>query len=329
MAATATTRAVTLVALLAALGRPVWWILALAGFLVRGGIVVFLLAVVTLPSPLAISNLLSPIVTPIYLGSIGPGLVLLIGTAVATTLAWLFAATWFAAATEVVLARDARAVAGDEGLPVASSGGSRRLLITRATFAHLVALVPLGVAIGVGAIGILDVAYRELVNPTDASPIVPRVVAGAWLPVCVIIVTWVLGEIVGGFAARRVVLLDESVLPAVGRAALDLVRRPVGTLLVPLVTTVVLALDLVAVLLVLTIVWSDVRDRLNQPSGDVVATSLALLTFGGAWCLALIVTGLIASWRSVAMSFETDRVAATAPSRPGTFGASAHHLSGG
>ena len=153
--------------------------------------------------------------------------------------------------------------------------------------------------------------------------------AGAWLPVGVILVTWVVGDIVGGLAARRVVLLDDSVLRAVGGAALDLVRRPVGSLLVPLATTLILALDLLAVLLVLTLVWSDVRDRLNQSSGDVVAASLALLTFGGAWCLALIVTGLIASWRSVAMSFETERVAATAASRPGTFGASAHHLTGG
>jgi len=329
MAAAVTTRAVTLVALMAALGRPAWWILALAGFLVRGGIVVFFLAIVSLPSPLAISNVLAPIVTPIYFGTVEPGVVALIATAIVTLVAWLLAGTWFAAATEVVLARDALAVAGDEGLPIAPSGGPRRLVITRAATAHLLALVPLAVAIGLGSIGILEVAYRELVNPSDASPIVPRVIAGAWLPVGVIVITWVVGDIVGGLAARRVVLLDESVLPAVGRAALDLVRRPVGSLVVPLGTTVVLALDLLAVLLVLTIVWSDVRDRLNQPSGDVVATTLTLLTFGGAWCLALIVTGLIASWRSVAMSFETERVAAAAPSRPGTFGASAHHLSGG
>jgi len=40
-----TTRGATLAALLSALGRPSWWILALAGFLVRGGIVVFVVAI--------------------------------------------------------------------------------------------------------------------------------------------------------------------------------------------------------------------------------------------------------------------------------------------
>ena len=46
----------TLAALLAVLGRPSWWMLGLAGFLVRGGIVVFLVAIITLPSPLALSH---------------------------------------------------------------------------------------------------------------------------------------------------------------------------------------------------------------------------------------------------------------------------------
>ncbi|HET7472102.1 MAG TPA: hypothetical protein VFJ71_03155, partial [Candidatus Limnocylindrales bacterium] len=178
--------------------------------------------------------------------------------------------------------------------------------------AHLVSLLPLAFALGFGSIGIIDVTYRELVNPSDAGPIVLRVFAGALFPVAVVVVAWIAGEIVGGIAVRRVVLLDEPVLVAVGRATADLVRHPVGGLVAPLLTIVVLALDLLAVLIVVAVVWTDTRDRLVHPLADPLATALGLATFAAAWCLALIVTGLIASWRSVAMSFETERAAAIA-----------------
>jgi hypothetical protein len=329
MAAPATIRGVTLAALLAALGRPTWWVLALAGFLIRGGIFLFLLAIVTVPSPLALSNVLAPIVTPLYFGRLEPATATLIGSAIALAVGWLVLGTWFAAATEVVLARDARAVAADEGLPVGPGPSGGRLLITRTMVAHLVALVPAAVVAGLGAIAIGDVAYTELVNPSGTGPIVLRVLGGATGPCVAIVVAWVLGEVVGGHAARRVVLHDESVLGAVGRAAVDLIRHPLGHLVAPLVTVVVLALDLTAVLLTVSIVWSDVRDRLVRPFDDVLATWLGLAAFAGAWLFALIVTGLIASWRSVAMTFEEERAAAAAEPAGGTFGASAHQPLGG
>jgi hypothetical protein len=323
MAVTATTRGVTLTALMAALARPAWWLLALAGFLVRGGIVLFVVAIVTLPSPLALSNVLAPIVTPIYLGRTDGTTTALIASAVAAAIAWLLGGTWIAAATEVVLVREARGAALEEGLPVASATDPGRLLVSRAAAGHLVALVPLAVTVAIGSIAIVDVAYRELVNPSDPGPIVLRVLAGEPIPVAAIVVVWVLCEIVGGGAVRRIVLLGDSVLGAVGRSALDLVRRPVGALVAPLVTLLVLALDLTAVLLVVAIVWSDLRDRLVDPLADPVASGLTLLTFVGAWCLALAVTGLVAAWRGVAMAFETDRAAADQSSARPSVSASA------
>jgi hypothetical protein len=315
----ATTRGVTLAALMAALARPAWWLLALAGFLVRGGIVLFLIAIVTLPSPLAISNVLAPIVTPIYFGRLEPSTAALIGMAILSALTWLIGGSWIAAATEVVLVRDARATALDDGLPTAPPAEAGRLLVSRAAAAHLVALLPLAFALGFGSVAILNVAYRELVNPTDSGPVVLRVLAGALVPVMVIVVTWVLGEIVGGAAVRRIVLLGEPVLGALGRSIGALVREPVGALLAPLVTLVVLVLDLTAVLLVVAIVWSDIRDRLVDPRADPFAMGLTLATFAGSWCLALAVTGLVAAWRSAAMSFEIDRAAALGDApRPST-----------
>ena len=336
-----TTRGRTLAALLATLGRPSWWILGLAGFLVRGGILLFAAAIVTVPSPLALSGVLGPIVTPIYLGRVEPATIALAVAGVGALLAWLVGGSWIAAATEVVLIRDARLAAREEGLPTGPDGPAGRLLISRAATAHLVALAPLVFVLGLASVQIFAVAYRELVNPTDAGSIVLRVIAGAFGPVATIVVVWILGELVGGMAVRRIVLGGESVLGAVGRATADLVRRPWAALLAPLATFAVLVVDLAAMLAVVTIAWTEVRTRLIRPLDEPLAAGLALATLGAAWCLALLVTGLIVAWRSVAMTFETEPAfaAGLAPSvsvdgdpgsgsDPGTIGASTHRRPG-
>ena len=304
-----TTRSVTLAALLAALGRPAWWILALAGFLIRGGILVFGLAIVALPSPLALSNVLRPIITPLYFGRLEPTTAALIAAAVATVVVWIIGGGWVAAATEVVLVRDAQASAIEESLPARPPRTPGSLVVTRAAAAHFLALVPMVLAVAIGSIQIVNVTYSELVSPTDASPIAFRVIAGAAVPVVVIVILWLLGEIVGGAAVRRIVLGGEGIASAVRRAALDLVRHPGGALIAPLVAIAVLVVDLGAVLGIVVLVWSEVRERLVHPLQEPVATALALATLGAAWCLALLVTGLIGAWRSAAMTLEAERSA--------------------
>ena len=338
-----TIRGGTLAALLAALGRPSWWVLALAGFLVRGGIAIFLLAIVALPSPLALANVLEPIVTPLYLGRAAPATLAILVTGVGSLVAWLVLGSWLAAVTEVALIRDARAAAVDEALAPGDPSPAGRRLAAGERAAHLVALIPAAFALGVGSIQVVGVAYRELINPTDASPIVLRVLTGAAASVIAIVVLWVLGEIVGGMAVRRIVIGGQPVVGAVAGAAADLVRRPTGGLVAPLVTTVLLAIDLAAMLTVVSIVWSQVRTVLARPGDGPVAVGLALISFGAAWCLALLVTGLIDAWRSAAMTFEaTRRIAVPAampivgsgggsrsgPSDGGTIGASSQHRPG-
>ncbi len=326
-----TTRGGILAALLAALGRPSWWLLALAGFLVRGGIVIFLLAIVTLPSPLALANVLEPIVTPLYLGGLQPGTLALLGTGVATLIGWLVIGSGFAAVTEVALIQAAREAALAEVLedveptPLDEPTPSGELAVgrppaSRVAAAHLIALIPAAFTVGIGSIQVFGVAYRELVNPTDASPIVLRVVSGAAASVIAIVVVWVLGEIIGGMAARRIVIAGESVLGAIARATLDLVRRPAGGLIAPLVTTGILVLDLAATLAVVILVWSEARSVLGATSSEPLLTGLTLVSLGAAWCLALVLTGLLDAWRSAAMTFELVRRTA-APMRRGRVGA--------
>lgn len=306
----ATTRTGTIAALLAVLSRPSWWLLALAGFLVRGGILAFLAAIVSLPSPLALSNVLGPVVLPIALGRVSPEAAILVGLTVGFLVAWLAVGGWFAAATELSLVRSARLVARDEGLPTGPDRPAGRWLVTRSTAVHLLAHLPTLGAAAFATIEGIGVAYRELTNPSDVSPIALRVVAGTAIPIGLVLGLWLIGETLGGLAARRILLRGSSIGRAMLGAMADLARRPGGALLMPVVTSAVLIVDLAAVLAVVMIVWTEVRDRLAHPLTDPLATALTVATLGAAWSLALVVTGLIAAWRSVALTFEQERAAA-------------------
>ena len=67
--------------------------------------------------------------------------------------------------------------------------------------------MPLGVALALGSIRLVFVTYRELTAPIDvATPIVIRVLRGSPEVVVAVVVTWMLAEIVGALAARRIAL---------------------------------------------------------------------------------------------------------------------------
>jgi hypothetical protein len=336
-----TTRGATLAALLAALARPAWWLLGLAGFLARGGIVLFLLAIVTLPSPLAISNVVAPLLMPIVFGGVTPALAALVATGIGSIVALVLVGALIGAATEVVLIDEARDAAVEEGVPVVPRPLTGRWLIGRVAIAHLLAHIPLVVVAALGSIQIVGVAYLELTSPVDVvTPLPLRIVGGAIAPILAIVVAWVVGEISGGLAARSIVLGGSSVPRSVSRAYGDLVSRPGSALLPGLLTTGLLALDLAAMLAAVALAWTIARSRLVEIPAAPVAIGLALASFAAIWCLALLVSGLIAAWRSVAMTFEAERVASADalrrahPDDPdgrsvaGTFGAPANSRPG-
>jgi hypothetical protein len=336
-----TTRGATLAALLAALIRPSWWILALAGFLSRGGILLFLLGVVSLPSPLAVSNVVAPLLVPIVFGGWTPYLFAVLALLVGSVLGWIVVGGWIGAATEIVLIRDARRAAIDEGVPTGGDGPRPRWLTVRVTAAHFLAHVPLAVVAAIGSISIVSVTYKELVTPFEvATPLVLRVVRGAAGPIVAIVIAWVIGELAGGIAARRIVGRGESIAGGVIRAYVALATRPASTLLPGALTLGVLGLELAATVAAVALSWTAARSRLADlpPSWPAIAFSVGALA--AAWCLALTVAGIIAAWRSAAMTFEEERVAVAATTgdgvvalipeaaEAGTIGASTHRRPG-
>ncbi len=306
-----TTRGGTLAALLAVVDRPTWWALALAGFLARGGIVLFVLAVVTLPSPLALSDMVAPLLVPIAFGTVTTGTALILATGIGGVVAGIVVGSWFGAATEVALIREARAAAEEDGLPTRPEVPTPRRLVGRVLIGRLVAHVPLAISLALGSVQVVNVAYVELTSPLDViTPLPLRVVRGALAPLIAIVIAWLIGEIVGGLAARRIVLGGQSVAGAVVRAIGDVLGGAPGSVFSAGLTTAILVLDVGATLAAVALAWTATRGQLADLLPDPLALGLALMTLAAAWCLALVVTGLTAAWRSVAMTFEAERSAA-------------------
>ena len=119
------TRGAALVgALLVTLARPVTWPLALAAFLIRGGIVLVVLPVVVVPTPVGLGNFLAPTLLAVAFGSMSPGLIAVALAVALGAVAWLVLGGWLAAALE---AEGARIVASDEevGGPPDPAAGER------------------------------------------------------------------------------------------------------------------------------------------------------------------------------------------------------------
>jgi hypothetical protein len=318
-----------LASLLATIGRPGWWLISLAGFLVRGGFILFVLPIVLLPSPLAISNALAPVIVPVALGRIGPdAIALFLGTVVVLS-AGVLVGGWIAAATELVLIREEAAAAGEEGVgaPLSAEpiGSSDRVIVGKLLAARLVAWTPLALAIGIGIVGIISITYAELTRPAAVDmPLALRVALDAAPELAFIGVTWVLGELIGGLAARRIVLGGAPTGAALVGAAGEVVRRPGSTLLPWLITSGLLVAVVAGSVGAAGIAWSRVIAALSDRAVDSPTVVLNLLPFVAIWLAALILTGLCVAVRGAVQTFEyVHRQSVT-----GTFGASAHRRPG-
>ena len=160
----------TLVAsLLLALAGPRTWPLALATFLLRGGILLVLAPIVVLPSAVAVGNVLTPLLSNVVFRGVAtiavPLAVLGFGA-----LLWLCGGGLIAAAAESELARTV--AQDDEAWP---AGRAPRDLAPaahpawRVLTVRLIAHLPLLLALSWGAIRIVAVTYRELTVPSDVG----------------------------------------------------------------------------------------------------------------------------------------------------------------
>lgn len=348
--------AALLASLLVTLGRPAWWLLALAAFLLRGGAVLFVIPIIAIPSPLAISNVAAPLIVPIALGRAGSTVVIAAIVAIALFL-WLVIGGWLAAAIELALVRESAAAAIEEGVAGPEAAAVQAAAQKRAVDrdgvrgfgletagqilgTRLVVALPLAAALAVGVVRIVEVAYAELLRPTDIAASLPmRVVEGAASEIAIIALAWLGAELVAGVAARWVALEGLGVRTAIRRSAVDVIVRPRSNLLPWMGASLVLSVVLGGSLLAARIAWDQVQTAMAATRPDGVAIAAALLVFVVVWLIGLAGTGFLGAIRTVSGVFEFERtsitnwaVRATAADRQtaegGTFGASKHHRPG-
>ncbi len=297
--------------LLITLARPATWPLGLAGFLLRGGLAIVVAPIVVLPTPVGLANVLAPLLEDVAFGRRTIELAGLLAVVVGIVLVWLVVGGLVAAASEV---EAARRVAADDELAV--DGVSRPVALTagrawRVVVVRLVAYVPLLIALAWGAVRLVSVTYRELTVPSDVStPIFVRVLAGAPDAIAAIALAWLVGEVVGALAARRIILLGEGAPRSLRHGLGRFLRHPARELALAALTTLVLGLALVLTGLAAAAAWDALRAALVF-GRDPLLPLLLVLAFVGLFVGGLVLVSVVAAWRGAVWTVEL----------AGTFGA--------
>ena len=310
----------TLVAsLLVTLARPATWLLALATFLIRGGFVLVLAPIVVLPTAVELGNLLAPVLTTLLFRGVTPMIAVLQVVGGVAFLFWLLVGGLVAAAAETEVVR--RVAADDEvWLPAERSRlapaahPTRRVLLVR-----LAAYLPLLlVALPWSSYRFVLVGYDELTAPSAGGlPLAIRIALGAPDAVALLVVAWLLGEIVGALAVRRVVLAGDGAWSALAWALSCLARRPARNLALSVVPLVPLVVVLVIVGTAGSATWDALRAALSI-GGDRLIALVLLAALVALFAGGLLLIGVASAVRAAVWTVDV----------AGTFGATVHDPEG-
>jgi hypothetical protein len=288
-----------------ALFAPLAWPVALAGFLVRGGLAVFVLPIVVLPTVTGLATALGPVIILLALTGTSPTVVPLVAATAIALLAWWIGGGLLGAATDIVLVRSLGPTLGRRlGRPGAAPAGRGswsliwRAMVIRSA-AHLL-LVP---AFAWAALRVVAAVYRELTTPGDvAVPLVFRVVASVPEALLLLAVAWLVGETVGALAVRWLVLDGRGVAGSFGGAARSLVRSPIGAVATAVLATVGSILLIAPPLVLSAWAWDATRRAILGELGlGVMLAPIALVVV---WCAGLVLAGIASAWRSALWTAE-------------------------
>lgn len=328
-------------ALLITLATPATWPLALAAFLLRGGILIVTLPILVLPTPVGLGRVLAPTISAMSLGSV-PAVAIAVGSAIAlAALVWLLLGGWLAAALEAegarIVARDEdlaafRAAASPDGPGVSPAGSAETLagsaartgdagVAGRILIARLVAYLPFSLVLVWGSVRVVNVTYAELTIPSDvATSVVLRVVRAAPEVVVAVVLTWMVGEIVGAVAARRITLAGDPVAVGLRAAVVTSVRHPLAALGRFWVPTLVLIVVVAPSALAAASAWHAINAVLRERD-DPITVLLAVVLFVALWVVGLLLAAVVCAWRAagwtVAEVIEQGTFGGASDTRPG------------
>lgn len=294
-------------------------VVALAGFLLRGGIVLLLLPSVVLPSVLGVAAATSVDAFGID-GRPTPWLFQIAAIVSVATALWLVLALVIGSLIDVWLidaALDPDEVAAGQPRPLPDL----QILLDLAGI-RAVCLVPLVGAILWAGSRVYETVYRELTTPTNlAAPLPLRVVEDAADAILIVALVWLASEVIAAIAVRRLVLLEAGIWRSIRGAFVHVMRRPVASTSTVIVTfgASIVATGLAMAATAVTFDWSRVAARSPQPIPLTVGLGwfsatrdfrpvvfiLATMALAAAWVAALAVSGIASAWRSAALTAET------------------------
>lgn len=284
--------------------RPATWVVALAGFLAGGGIVVLAWPITVLPTPSGLQNMLGAPISTLAFGDPSPELVQAAAT-LAVVAAVLFAAGMLTGAWAerrgIPLVLDA---AADEGYtqrvaPPGHAPGPGRVALVRC-----LSLVPPAVVLALSWPTLYNATYQELILPEDlATPLPVRVIAKVPLVLAALLVAWLLADAAAGVAVRRLVLERRGVAAAWALGWADVARRPHRILPVALLGDLVLALTTGPALAAAALAWVRVREVLELGGGSPIGI-VAVGAWVAIWLGAVALAGVGAAVRSALLTLE-------------------------
>ncbi len=294
-------------------------IVALSGFLVRGGVVLLTLPSAMLPSLLGLAAVFGVNSFGID-GRPTAFLFSIVAVAVAAAALALAVGTLVGSAVDVWLIRaaledDARAVRRPQPFP------DLGLLLEMAAV-RLACMFPLGIAIAVAASPLYDAVYGELTLPTNLTePLLYRVVVRAALPLAAIALTWLACETVAGVAIRRLVMAGEGIWASLFGAVRQLVERPLTSFVTVAGTMVISVVGLALGMLATAFAFDSCLIAARLPNPVTLSISIgplatnrdfrplvfaaAALVLGAIWVAAMAIAGITSAWRSAAWTAET------------------------
>jgi hypothetical protein len=291
---------------------------ALAGFLVRGGLALLLLPSVVLPSVVGIESATSVHAFTLS-GDPTPWFLAVLVAAGIGLIVWLLLAAFIGSFVDVWLVRAALEVGDNEpghSLPAAGPG-----LLVGLVAVRIACLAPLAIALAWAGGRIYTATYAELVTPSNLAVSLPaRVVGDAADAVVVVIATWLACETIGALAVRRILLTGVAAWRAIVGALAQSIRRPIWTLLTVVASYGVSAVTSAAAFLATAAAfdWVLMAARTERPipfsiaigpvntTRDVrpVVFLLAVIALMIVWLVALTLSGVASAWRSAAFTHE-------------------------
>lgn len=271
--------------------------MALAAFLIRGGFLLVILPIVSVPTVAGIVTTLSPAVEALILGKPSVEGAVVGSVVLLLVLAGLAMAGLAGAWLDLALAREA---ADDEDLELGWHPTRRSAV--QALSIRFTAHVPTLFAIAYGLLRVVGVAYEEFTSPSDAGvPINDRVLTRVPDVVVVLVVAWLLGETVGSVAARRAAAGARATGALL--ASMRQVLAPRGLATVGLTSAVIAGL-LLPFIVAASRAWEHLRSYLLG-GAETVPLAAALVLLVASWVLGLAILGAGLAWRATAWTAET------------------------